>query len=393
MGGCFSRDKGPPRGVKPELYTALYDYDAPGKLRFRKNDTLVVIGSEDRFTFLGHVQGQRQTGTFPSTYVKRHDDIGTSSTNPAYANNARTASNASRGSRPSAGASSTPAQLVVMQSRTKAGEEQNEPGRLSFVKTRSPSQSTPLPPAPPPPTVGKTKGAGKGKPLRSCLKGTAPAGAKQQARAKGIRFAKRNPPAGQTHHPSQYERAGSFDAARSQVEWEREEEAEIQRMLEFRWQIMERDLPPGTRCAERAEIEDAAAARAEREAHAKEERRRKFREARATNRKEQGGTTAARAAVMATSGRSGPAVVRSDSNGSGGGGGAGGAWTEGGRSGQTQSVTITMEPEEPRRRGAMAASRPTGRPTGRPPPPPPAPPGGSRGPPVSFVVDDVDVDC
>jgi hypothetical protein len=57
--------------LRVELYTALYDLNAPGKLSFRKGDTLIVVGNEDRFTFIGHVQGQRQTGAFPATYVEK----------------------------------------------------------------------------------------------------------------------------------------------------------------------------------------------------------------------------------------------------------------------------------------------------------------------------------
>lgn len=55
----------------PVAYSALYDYNSnePGQLAFRKDDSLIVTGFSDRFTLIGHVQGQRGEGHFPKTYV------------------------------------------------------------------------------------------------------------------------------------------------------------------------------------------------------------------------------------------------------------------------------------------------------------------------------------
>mmetsp|Transcript_15396 Transcript_15396/g.39719 ORF Transcript_15396/g.39719 Transcript_15396/m.39719 type:complete len:396 (+) Transcript_15396:235-1422(+) len=382
MGNCLDRRAAPSsRGVRPELFTALYDHNAPGKLRFRKGDTLIVIGREDKFTLLGHVQGERATGTFPSTYVVRQAHAAgnptfeprgvrngsdslrltpVSSRRATEASGSRVAAqrtSVGRGSQPSAGGF-----VFVSGKAAPATDDSPSPG-TAFVAASSSRQRSPTvwkpkgQPAPPPPRTTRSSGSRKrANPPRSCLKGAAPLpAAKQQARAKGIRFAKRNPPAGTTHHTADYERAADFNPMRAQEEWEKEEEAEMQRMLEFRWYIMERDLPPGTRCPERVEFEEAARQRAEqearqaaREAREKEERRRRFREARATKRKQAEQARARTAAALAGSSRGPPVLRLSD--------------------GTALELGGDLIAEPPRRRSAMAAGRPQ-----RLPPAPPRP--------------------
>eukprot|EP00038_Savillea_parva_P011288 m.196450 g.196450 ORF g.196450 m.196450 type:complete len:399 (+) comp19809_c0_seq1:256-1452(+) len=322
MGNCMTAEKSGgvngTKGVKPVMYTALYDHNAPGRLRFRKGDTLIVIGSEDRFTFVGHVQGGRITGTIPATYVKRTDG-GTAPPPPVTAaaqrrSNKRRSSistwdvtrrRSSNTSNTSAGRqgdarrrSSTtvthpPMNLVKVQGRTRVSTAWGTPDKaapsLVVVKSRASSGSDALP-------LGSRPTAAHGQhangPLAPILKKSpsAPTAVTNRHASNHVRFARHNPPVGETYHAFDYERGGEFDAERSQRAWELEEAAESRRMLEFRWYIMERDLPPGTRCAERTAHEDAARLKAEQESRAREERRAKILAMRAAKRRQEAAT-------------------------------------------------------------------------------------------------------
>lgn len=198
-------------------------------------------------------------------------------------------------------------------------------------------------------------------------------------------------------------RAGHFDPARSQDQWESEEEAENQRMLEFRWYILERDLPPGSKCDEHLQFIEAARIQMEVEANDKEERRRRFRDARATARsKPHDGSAARNAAARANVGRGGAAVMRNPPNASFvsidedvGAPKPNLTDYESNDSFNHEGVTITELPVEPRRRSAMPSSRPTRR---VPPPPTPPPSANSQPSPRSRMLQytpdiDNDVHC
>ena len=47
---------------------------------------------------------------------------------------------------------------------------------------------------------------------------------------------------------AEYDRKGYFDADASFADWEEEEAEETQRQLFFRWEILERSLPKGSKC-------------------------------------------------------------------------------------------------------------------------------------------------
>lgn len=79
----------------------------------------------------------------------------------------------------------------------------------------------------------------------------------------------------------EYDRCGDFNPEKSQNEWEHEEEEEIRRQLEVRWQTFERKLPPGKKCGERAKFEKIEADRNNSEMQAKAERKRIYLEKRA----------------------------------------------------------------------------------------------------------------
>eukprot|EP00037_Helgoeca_nana_P009523 m.83428 g.83428 ORF g.83428 m.83428 type:complete len:429 (+) comp19636_c1_seq1:319-1605(+) len=428
MGNCLSGGKtnfldssSPVKkgAIKPELYTALYDYNSPGSLHFRKGETLIVIGSEDRFTFIGHVQGQRQTGHFPATYVKR---AVITSANPGYGQDPQFKSPTHTPTKRASAADVASPSLALVQSRTRASSStpQPESGALTFVKSRDSTpvhqarsgrgksprklelQTLSAPPSPRRSSFG-SPGRSSGE-ARSIMKGSRPqSAAKKPARAKGIRFAKKNPPSGLTHNRNDYERAGHFDPARSQDQWESEEEAENQRMLEFRWYILERDLPPGSKCDEHLQFIEAARIQMEVEANDKEERRRRFRDARATARsKPHDGSAARNAAARANVGRGGAAVMRNAPNASFvsidedvGAPKPNLTDYESNDSFNHEGVTITELPVEPRRRSAMPSSRPTRR---VPPPPTPPPSANSQPSPRSRMLQytpdiDNDVHC
>jgi len=79
----------------------------------------------------------------------------------------------------------------------------------------------------------------------------------------------------------EYDRCGDFNPEKSQNEWELEEEEEIRRQLQVRWQTFERHLAPGTKCGERAKFERIESERNRAENDAKAERKRIFLEKRA----------------------------------------------------------------------------------------------------------------
>lgn len=81
---------------------------------------------------------------------------------------------------------------------------------------------------------------------------------------------------GETYSRHEYERAGDFDPERSANDWDVECEMETLRMLRDRWQYMERDLPPGAKCAERLAWERNQNETKRREQEEKEKRRAEF---------------------------------------------------------------------------------------------------------------------
>ena len=79
----------------------------------------------------------------------------------------------------------------------------------------------------------------------------------------------------------EYDRCGDFNPEKSQNEWELEEEEEIRRQLQVRWQTFEKKLEPGTKCGERVKFERIERERNRDESDAKAERKRVFLEKRA----------------------------------------------------------------------------------------------------------------
>eukprot|EP00041_Stephanoeca_diplocostata_P035479 m.1254405 g.1254405 ORF g.1254405 m.1254405 type:complete len:371 (+) comp24708_c1_seq6:341-1453(+) len=274
----------------PLAYRALYDYDSdePGQLTFRKDDTLIVTGSSDRFTLIGHVQGQRTEGTFPKTYAQ------ISANPPARGVVSPTTAHSGSAHDSFFGAASDSGgglRIVPGSALSASSDDDHDDKRASNFdpRTLSRPKKSNTKEASPPKRKSKVDSFKKKQwnpslvPKKSALKhggNASPRRSKPRRRPRGISFSTSADTVAYTHHRTDYDRAADFNPMEASVEWEREEEEEKTRQLQYRWFIMERDLPPGTKCEERATAERLALEEKERADLERAERRRKFKEKR-----------------------------------------------------------------------------------------------------------------